>query len=611
MDGKVWGVKANRNSVEVWRCALLVVGLAFVLTGCANGLFGRQSPDPARADPVILAAGDIANCKSPGDEATAKLVERVRGTVLTLGDNAYPSGKASNFADCYNPTWGKFKSRTRPSLGNHEYGNRLGTVPYFDYFGRAAGPRAKGYYSYNLGAWHIVVLNANCDRKGFGGCGRGSPQERWLRADLEAHPAACVLAYWHQPRFSSGEHGDDTSVAAFWQDLYVAGADVVLNGHDHDYERFAPQNPIGKPDPKKGIREFVVGTGGAEHRSFHDVQPNSEVRAANVWGVLKMTLHKTSYDWKFLPIAGQSFTDSGSASCTTSGRARRGILSGVVKNARTGAPVEGAAVRYDGGTRTTDASGRFTISDIASGPHSFTVNAEGMRRRTISVNVTSGGVVRQVIAMSPSTSSPVFTDRFEYGNLSEWTSSDGLTVERRTVHSGLYAVEGTTTAGHTYAKKELPSQYRTGYARIYFRVLEQKNQIGLLRFRTKDDKSIVHLYLTKSGRLGLENDITGDSVTSSTTAGRGWHELELQVSIKGTESTTGVWLDGAKVGHLSIRTNLGTDLIGGIQIGEVEQSGTYSVAFDDVTFAVSRISEPVSQAAPGPASAASTGSRQT
>ena len=267
---------------------------------------------PAGSDPVLVGAGDIASCSSSGDEATAALLDRIPGTVFTTGDNVYDSGTTSEFADCYDPSWGRHKSRTRPAAGNHEYAT-AGASPYFAYFGASAGDPGKGYYSYNLGAWHLVVLNSNCGS--VGGCGAGSPQEQWLRQDLAANPAVCTAALWHHPLFSSGEHGGNTSVRPLWQALYDYRADVVLNGHDHTYERFAPQNPTGSLDLARGIREFVVGTGGKSHYPISSSKPNSEVSNDDTFGVLKLSLHPTGYDWQFIPEAGKSFTDAGSAGC--------------------------------------------------------------------------------------------------------------------------------------------------------------------------------------------------------------------------------------------------------------------------------------------------------
>jgi hypothetical protein len=258
---------------------------------------------------TLLAAGDIATCAGAGDEATAKLLDGLAGTVATLGDNVYQSGSAQQYADCYAPTWGRHKARTRPAPGNHDY-RTAGAAGYFGYFGAAAGTPGKGYYSYDLGAWHVVVLNSNLDTS------RGSAQETWLRADLAAHPAACTLAYWHHPRFSSGSsHGNNTSVQPLWQALYEAGAELVLAGHEHHYERFAPQDPTGGADPREGIRQFVVGTGGAGHYGFGTVRANSEVRSTGAFGVLQLTLHPDGYDWEFVPVAGKTFGDAGSGTC--------------------------------------------------------------------------------------------------------------------------------------------------------------------------------------------------------------------------------------------------------------------------------------------------------
>ncbi len=261
--------------------------------------------------PILLAAGDIASCISEGDEATAALLDSLPGTIVTLGDNVYERGTAEQFADCYDPSWGRHKSRTRPSPGNHDY-LTPGATGYFGYFGDAAGDPAQGYYSFDLGAWHILALNSNCWEVG---CGAGSSQEEWLRADLAAHPAACTLAYWHHPVFSSGPHGSLTLMQDIWQTLYEHGADVVLSGHDHDYERFAPQDPNGLLDPLRGIRQFVVGTGGRSHYLIETPIANSEAHNDDTFGVLKLTLHPAGYAWEFIPEAGKTFTDSGSGVC--------------------------------------------------------------------------------------------------------------------------------------------------------------------------------------------------------------------------------------------------------------------------------------------------------
>jgi acid phosphatase type 7 len=283
----------------------------------AISLSGGQTQNVVQAaadEPAILVgAGDIADCRDlSGAEATAKLLEQIPGTVMAVGDLAYPDGSRENFK-CYEQTWGRVRDRTRPAAGNHEFHAR-GAAPYFDYFGAAAGDPKHGYYSYELGSWHIVVLNSECGD--IVGCDAGSPQVKWLKKDLAAHPVACTLAYWHKPLFSSGSaHGNDLEMKPLWRALYDANADVIIGGHDHNYERFAPQNPDGRSDAKRGIREFVVGTGGKNHRPILLAKPNSESRNADAFGVLKLSLRSGAYDWQFIPEAGKTFVDSGTGQC--------------------------------------------------------------------------------------------------------------------------------------------------------------------------------------------------------------------------------------------------------------------------------------------------------
>jgi hypothetical protein len=298
------GVGVGRSATVII-VALLTILLAF---GCAP----KRPPGPPPSGKVIVAAGDIADCSSDGDEATARLVGGIEGTVLTLGDNAYEDGTAQDFRQCYEPTWGQFKERTRPAPGNHDYETE-GASAYFDYFGDAAGQPGKGYYSYDLGSWHIVALDSNCEEVG---CAATSPQLRWLKADLAKDAKTCTLAYFHYPLFSSGKYRPGIQeVKPLWEALYAADVDVVLNGHDHNYQRFAPQDPNGKADPQRGIREFVVGTGGRSHYSILGPIANSEVYNDETYGVLQLTLNPQSYQWRFIPVEGETFTDSGSARC--------------------------------------------------------------------------------------------------------------------------------------------------------------------------------------------------------------------------------------------------------------------------------------------------------
>lgn len=259
---------------------------------------------------ILVGAGDIARCSADGDEATATLLDNIPGSVFTAGDNAYPDGSPTDFSQCYDPSWGRHRARTRPSPGNHDY-DTPGASAYFAYYGALAGAPGIGYYSYDLGDWHIVSLNSNISMSA------GSPQEQWLRADLAASTRQCTIAYWHHPRFTSGtHHGSTSSAQPLWQALYDAGAEIVISGHEHNYERFAPQTPDGIAAPAFGIREFVVGTGGGS--LYNDqVTPlaNSEVFNGTTYGVLKLTLASGSYQWEFIPVAGGTFSDAGSGTC--------------------------------------------------------------------------------------------------------------------------------------------------------------------------------------------------------------------------------------------------------------------------------------------------------
>jgi len=292
--------------------------------------------DPTAGDPVIAAAGDIAcDPSSPtfnnglGDATSCRQMatsELLTGAglaaVLTLGDNQYECGGGTAFARSYDPSWGRVKGITRPAVGNHEYkvsSDGTGCDPtataagYFGYFGSAAGDPGKGYYSFDVGAWHLVALNSNCSK--VGGCGAGSAQEQWLRQDLIAHPAACTLAYWHHPLFSSGNYAPGVPAARpLYKALYDNGADVVLSGHDHIYERFARQDPNGALDLTSGIRQFVVGTGGKSHYVVGAASPNSEFRSGSHYGVLRLTLHPAGFDWSFMTEAHQVL-DSGTDRC--------------------------------------------------------------------------------------------------------------------------------------------------------------------------------------------------------------------------------------------------------------------------------------------------------
>ena len=320
------------DEVALYRTALTASQLQAHYDAGAVTPSPPPSPPPAPGnDPVIASAGDIAcDPSDPGynggngtadrcqQKATSNLLLNTGLTgVLTLGDLQYDDGTLAKFQQVYASTWGRANQLNHPGVGNHEY-LTSGAKGYFDYFNGAgsqtgpAGDRSKGYYSFNLGAWHVIAINSNCPQVG---CYSGSAQETWLRSDLASHPNACTLAFWHHPRFSSGLADSNSNMSTIFQDLYNANADLVLTGHDHLYERFAPQTPAAVADSARGIREFVVGTGGKSLVDWGSIKANSQVRNNTTFGVLRVTLHPNSYDWKFAPIAGKSFSDSGSTAC--------------------------------------------------------------------------------------------------------------------------------------------------------------------------------------------------------------------------------------------------------------------------------------------------------
>ena len=329
------------------KAVLLLASMALaLLLACTTAALTAEQTVGQTAPVTLVGAGDIADCSNTNDEATAALLANIPGTVFTLGDNAYPSGTRAQFANCYDnyrlsnhsaydPSrpawWGQYKNRTMPTLGNHEYFNSSDpsskSKPYFDYFSAQNGflqPAApvpspgltlgKGYYSYDRGSWHIVALNSNCE---YVSCGSKSIQARWLRNNLaNTTNKQCTLAYFHHPLYASGTGSDTPEVKPLWRILYNNHADVILSGHAHRYERFRPINPDGQPDSVNGIRQFIVGTGGPPGAGQSGADdPNVQVKNIGTPGVIKLSLATGSYSWKFVPIAGQTFTDSGSESC--------------------------------------------------------------------------------------------------------------------------------------------------------------------------------------------------------------------------------------------------------------------------------------------------------
>jgi 3',5'-cyclic AMP phosphodiesterase CpdA len=303
-------------STIVWTRRAIICSVALALFGACGerprrAVVEGDTPTPPLTPlmgaEVLVGAGDIASCASKGDEATAALLDRIPGTVFTAGDNVYPNGTVDRYRRCYEPSWGRHRGRTYPTAGNHDYRVSRGAA-YYDYFGARAGPRGQGYYTFTLGDWLIVMLNTNIATAG------GSEQAAWLRGVLAGRAGKCEIVIGHHPRFSSGPHGSDRRMASLWRILYDGGVEMMLSGHEHFYERFAPMNAAGALDQARGVRQFIVGTGGFKPYAPRERQPQSE-RRRTATGVFKLSLGDGVYQWEFVPVAGQTFRDWGEGKC--------------------------------------------------------------------------------------------------------------------------------------------------------------------------------------------------------------------------------------------------------------------------------------------------------
>jgi hypothetical protein len=293
-------IAATGRDAQDGALTIPAVGVALIVAG--------TPADPHEPVAIFSGAGDIARCDSiAAAEATARVLDRMPGSVFTLGDHVYPDGTTDNFVNCYEPTWGRHRWRTYAVPGNHDWDASAG-ISYFSYFGAAAGPAGTGYYSFNLGAWHVLSLNSNV------AASPGSAQYAWVESDLAASDSLCTLALWHHPVFNSGRHGNNAHMREMWRRLQRAGVELVLTAHDHHYERFGPQDADGRNDPL-GLRQFVVGTGGGAFYDLTSLQANSEVQNTETHGVLKLTLRANAYEWEFVPVDGQTFSDFGAAVC--------------------------------------------------------------------------------------------------------------------------------------------------------------------------------------------------------------------------------------------------------------------------------------------------------
>ena len=553
------------------------------------------APTPSGGDPMLVAAGDIACVPdavlTPSEcrQADTGVLTADSDAVVTLGDNQYDRGELANFQASFDPTWGIAKARIHPVPGNHEY-DSSNAQGYRDYFGYSSTQPL--YYSWDIGEWHIVALDSEAALTD------GSVQLQWLRADLAAHPSVCTLAYWHHPLFSSGDHGNDPTSRQAWAELYAAGADIVLNGHDHNYERFAPQDPFGTADPQLGIREFVVGTGGKSLRSTGAPQPNSEVRNSATFGVLRLTLHATSYDWRFVPVAGSTFTDVGTGSCQSASTditapSAPAALTATATGSNSVAlnweaatddvAVTGYRIDRDGVTLTTLAAATSYTDTTVTPETTFTYT---VRARDAHGNWSASSEPSS--AHTPAADSgPIFEDDFEGGNLAKWKSVNGLLLQQAEVYAGTWAARYSNAGAPVQASAYVQLsevQYQI-YSRIRFKVTSQgSNPVTLMKLRQADGTSVVTLSRSSSGKLTLGNNFVSVTKTSGATVPLAvWHEAQVRVRINGSASETEVWLDGVRLGDLSLVQSLGSSPIGRVSVGENVTGRSYDVALDDVS----------------------------
>jgi hypothetical protein len=575
-----------------------------------------ETPVPPPADPTVIAAGDIA-C-SPTDVgfnlgagtanschqlSTSNLIlSQQPAAVLALGDLQYTAGALADFLASYDPSWGRVKTITHPAVGNHEY-QTTGAADYYTYFGAAAGSSTQGWYSFDVGPWHMVAINSNCSK--VGGCAAGSPQEVWLRQDLAAHPGQCTLAYWHHPRFSSGEHGSDLEMQPIWQDLVDARATLVLSGHDHGYERFAPQDAFGTLDPTRGVRQMVVGTGGASHYNTWTVQANSEVRDGTTFGVLRLTLHASSYDWQFLSDTGSGFTDSGSAACNVSAS-----LDVTPPSSPTGltATANGPQSVQLGWTASVDDAGVAlyevsrdgqVIGTVGSGTSYLDTTALSGATLTYTVRARDGAgnwssASDPAVATTPFSANYLFSDDFESGDLAAWSLVSNLSVVSGDAHAGSWTARSraTTTADPpSYAYRNLASPQQDLYCRLFIKVESQgANAVEFMKLRTASGTSLFYLLRTSSGLLAVRNNVTGVTTNSTTAITTGvWHQLEIHARVNGAAGASDAWLDGVAVPALSLAQNFGSTGIGRIELGNNTASRVYSALLDDVACSISYI----------------------
>ena len=616
------------------------------------------SPAPGSPE-IVAAAGDGASGESTATGVANLISSWSPNLFLYLGD-VYFQGTYTEFTNWYDGTFGRFRAISDPTIGNHEYLTTNG-AGYFNYWNNEPH-----YYSYDAAGWHFISLDANQPAMS---AAAWNNQLSWLQTDLAAHAGACTLAYWHQPLFNIGQEGPAAQTQAFWSALSAAHASIVVNGHDHNYQRWQPMDAAGNVSAS-GVTEFVAGTAGHGTTPFitTDTRMAAGTAAATSIGALKLSLSPASAAFQFVqsngtvfdsgtvrcqgsgtlagtvtdvqsshPLAGAVVTYDGSASGLGSGSATTdgsghysvaalaagtyavsvsatgeasqtaavtvggaatsvhdfgltgnpGRITGTVTDSNTGATVAGATVSFSGGSATTDATGNYAFAGVPPGSYTVTANATGYGTATHTAGVVAGSTTTQNLSLGPLP----FTDDFESGGVSHWTTNTGLVPEQSTVHVGAWAIEGNATNGQTFASKNLPTNYQSVYYRTYLDLKSNSSNVSLLWDRTAAGVALLHLYVDSTGKLGLRNDITGVATIAPVVVSRGtWHSLEMHVTVNGTSSGIEVWLDGVHVTALeSSAANLGTVLIGRVWLGENNIARIYDIAFDDVVIGASYV----------------------
>jgi chitodextrinase len=552
--------------------------------GASSTASSFRSAAPAGSAFSFAAVGDFGGPGAQVGTIASRIAEARTDFVQTVGDNVYPDSEDPDFTTTYSDFDARFyvpysSAMRRQTMwmggGNHEY---YGDGAFWRNFWL---PNNERWFSYDWGDAHFLVLDTELPFT------PGTPQYDFAEADLAAHQdKAWRIAVTHAPPYSSTSNNSSarhvrTHLAPLLERYNVQ---LALTGHSHNYER---SFPLRDGIPTEGGTTYVVsGGGGNGLNGFTIPQPEWSAFRQAAYQYLRITVTPSS-----MLLESRSQTDEVIDSYVFEGESTAGSIVGRVIDAETGVPISGATVESGSHSASTDQSGSYQLFGVAPGSNVVTAHAGGYDGQSATVVVSPQQETVQNFSLAPHPPPPVFSDGFESGTLSAWTSSAGLTVQSSTVNRGDFAAEGNTTNGATWAKKTLPSTYTDGYARIYFNLLSYSSQVNLLRLRTASDGSLGYLFVNTAGRLAFRNDVAAISTTSTTPVGPGWHSLELRIRVAGTSSTTDVWLDGGKVDRLSMTSNLGNDPIGKIQIGEVFATRTYNVVFDDVTFDIKQIGE--------------------